>query len=243
MTVEPPGIDALAAEAAEAWRAYVEFHEADRRKEALTELDRFLTLLGSLEGQERSRFAERLAAAWLDTLGPSDRPPTLLRYPVVRDVLFPYLLPKLGTPSGDLRLAILLTSGSVAPRLWEQVPENLSPHDLLERVAARESGDTPARRSLLQRLLVGLDYAFHELPGGVLAEADELESDARWLEQLAADFGRQVELAPVVTLVREQAAAMRDFRVRSDRSTSYEAFMDERGIDWRGSLDVIRRLG
>jgi hypothetical protein len=232
-------MDVLPADAGNLWRSYVELHEADRRKEALAELDRFLEMLMSRAPAERDRFAEALAGAWLDPLEPADRPPGLLRYPVARDVLFPYVRARLGEARGDLRMAILLLTGSVAPPLWEQLPQGLSPHDLLERVAATQSGDTQARRWLLERLLQGLSYAFHELPSGVLAEVEELEADADWLEQLAPDYGRQDELAPVVAYVRDQATVLREFRARPDRSTSYEEFMDEKGFDWRNAPNPL----
>jgi hypothetical protein len=228
-----PGETSLTPDERRSWRAYVELHEAGRRSEALAELDAFLEALAAAGRERRDTFADSLAGAWLDPLEPSDRPPTLVRYPLVRDVLFPYLLARLASPAGARRMAILLLSGVVAPREWQQLPEGRSPTALLQRVAAEDSGDTQARKWLLDRVLRSLGYAFHELPAGVLADPEELESDAQWLERLAPEFGRERELAPLVAYTREQAAVVRDFRRRTDRSTSYELFMASRGIDWR----------
>ena len=96
-----------------------------------------------------------------------------------------------------------------------------------------------ARKWFLDTLLRGLSYAFHQLPSGVLTDPEELEADAEQIERLAADLGRGEALAAVVEYCREQAAVLREFRLRPDRSTCYERFLEARGVEWEDRPDPL----
>lgn len=211
------------------WATYVELHDTGRRKEALAELEALTASVAAYDPEQRAAFTDALCAAWVDPLVPPDTPPDKLRYPLVRDVLVPSLRARLGAPAQARRLAVLLSRRALAPAESQRLPGAFA---LLVRAVEADREDRRAREWLLHLLLEGLDYVFHELPSGVLAEPDELEDDARRIERLAADLGRQAALAPIVAFTREQAAAWGDYRTRDPRTTSYERVMRERGVDW-----------
>ncbi|MDA0181807.1 hypothetical protein OJ997_16005 [Solirubrobacter phytolaccae] len=214
------------------WRSFVELHDEGRRTEALTALDALVTSLGG-DDARRDRFAEALAVAWIDPLEPGEHAPTLLRHPLWQRVLLPHLERRVDSADGARRLGIVLATGSVART-------DLDERDLLRRAAEQETVGTQSRRWLLDTLLKDLEYAFHELPAGVLAEPEELESDADWLQRLASELQREDELRPVVDYVRQHAAASRAFRRRTDRSVSYAALLEALAIEWRDAPAPLR---
>lgn len=232
-------VELLLPEEREHWDQYARLEEAGRRREALVELQEVLGALAASDPERREAVAEEMCAAWLDRLEPSERPSPLLRYPLVRDLLAPHLCSRMDTAVGERRMAILLLSGVVPARDWKRLAGDWSPVSLLERVVEAVPEDGQACRWLLDRRLKGLRYAFHELPSGVLAEPHELEADARWVERLACHAGGDAGLASAVAFTREQAAALREFRGRADRSTSYEAFMTAREVNWQNMPELL----
>lgn len=88
----PPGADALDPEERRRWTAYIDLHETGRRAEALAELEAVVDAVASYEPQQRAAFVDSVCAAWTDSVDPPGHLPSLLRYPLVRDVLLPHLL-------------------------------------------------------------------------------------------------------------------------------------------------------
>jgi hypothetical protein len=222
-----PGLDALVDQERTRWVAYVSLHEHGQGKEALVELEALLFAFERAQPERRRRFAEAICAAWIDPLEPGHGPPTLLRYPLIREVLLPYLRPRMGRPGNARRIAAMASYGLYRGNEYTQLP---TPRDLLER--AVHGGDAPARHWLLACVLSGLEDAFRELPWGVLASGEELEADADWLERLAPEFAREEQLTALAAYAREHARAWREFAERADGELRYADVMDERGIAW-----------
>jgi hypothetical protein len=210
------------------WQRYAAAESAQFRPAAMAALDQFITSLLALDESTWHSWAREFAAETAESRQPVSLP---VRAPLFDRVLLPALADAVlrGIPASARTLAFFeaLLAGS------DLLPEHLrTPRQLLREALRVDPADDLARIRLAERLARDLDYALHELPAGVLWDANS--ASASQCEELLADLNELIALERAVRSAEWLAHAELHFKsyrewLLSDRSAgSYERFLKTR---------------
>jgi hypothetical protein len=205
---------------AQLWRRYVASERGHVRPESTNALEVFITALHQLDETAWHAWARDFAAQVAESRTPL---PVPVRWPLFQRVLLPALTTAVAnrTPGAARTLAFFGV-------LLAQTPGSPSPHHLLREALCVDSADELARGRLIELMREAFEYCLHELPAGVLWDADS--ASASQCDELLADVREVRELM----MGREEAWLdraefhFREYRhwLQSDRSAgSYERFL------------------
>jgi hypothetical protein len=216
------------------WDVYTTTERVRIRPESLKALEAFIERFLSLEEQERISWARSFSLR--AEAGNSDVP---VRMPLFSRIIFPVLLA--GIESGEPDSARCLASFSQLLYQAKECQERLAPElrterGLLNLAVRQHPGDLRARERLVNVIASALEYSTHELPTGVVHEADgatieqcdELVSD---LEAFRSHLHITGQLPQYKDLIEEcdfHFKTYRDYLKEGCPGHSYEQFFSRR---------------
>ncbi|UBV45206.1 hypothetical protein LAJ19_20575 (plasmid) [Deinococcus taeanensis] len=214
------------------WMAYLDLEQRGQRKNALTQLDAFITALCS-EFTPWRAWAKHLAAHVAD-----DHAEIPIRFPLFERVLFPVLFEGVihGEPGCARWLGHFHQWIHGSPRLTLTMPAPLMTAEGLYKEAVRQDPhDLLALKQLIEHQARSLGYTLHELPVGVLygqngASAQQCSDLLRLLEEFEQNVMRCGQLETYIGLVENCAfhfTAYRDYLNANAAGMTYAAFLRE----------------
>jgi hypothetical protein len=221
----------ISREVNEAWEAYV-IAEHDRvRDEMKARLRNFVSALMELPVDIQHAWARNFAKSVVD-----DGNSTPIRFPLFREVLFPAL--KAGVqerrPGCARWLAHFGLLLAKLPECQSQLPAQLqSSYGLLHEALDLDPEDAASRKRLANLLRDWLEYSIHEVPEGVLFDADgttiercvELQSELVEFEELVSKTGLEKGDAELISDCRFHFQAYADYLASDSDFTSYRSYI------------------
>jgi len=225
----------LDGEDAALWRRYLELEHRGSRERALTVLEEFVTALSTYPPERRAAFARTFCVLATDT--DTELP---VRYSLLLGVICPYLaVAHARRDVSALRWMVRLRECNVP--LYECGPmfdpDRFGTADFLREILAQDPADTVSRRCLISELSRHFDYSIHEVPAGILYNANgatiteclELLEELEELRSLVEAEGLWEEYD---ARIRECALHFRgyaDYLSNREEYASYAAYMNAAG--------------
>jgi hypothetical protein len=199
-----------------------------------------------------SRYPEDWRDCWVvsvceEVIDRNPVPPELgipqLRYPLLRDIVFPVLLKRYSQRDANAArwLAWLMSRYSGAGRIWQGLPpEDQSAFALLRRAEEWSPEDVRVMAPLVEHLVSWFHYAMHELPMGVLygmngastAQCAEMLEELECLEGWVRRLGQEERYARAIGYWRRQVRCYAAYLSQAEVSP-YEAYLELHFPDWR----------
>ncbi|HEX8699901.1 MAG TPA: hypothetical protein VF815_13745 [Myxococcaceae bacterium] len=238
------------------WERMLALEARGQRREALDVAEALAASLSRYPAEWRDRWV-----AWVceEAIDRNPVPPEVgipqLRYPLLRDLVFPVLKQRYASRDATAArwFAWLMRRYSNAVRLWQQLPEEAqSSFAMLRKADEWSPGDMRVMVPLAEHLVDWFHHAMHELPMGVLygmngastAQCAEMLEELEYLEGLVRRLGREERYARVLEYWKRQVRCYGAYLSQSE-ITPYEAYLDRYFPDWRthrqGASDVAGR--
>lgn len=217
------------------WQRNLDLEQRGARERALAVLDEFVATLSAYRPERRAAFAEEFCA--LASAADATLP---VRHPLLVGVICPYLaVAHARRDISALRWMVRLRERNVP--LYECGPmfdpDRFGTTDLLREILAQDPADNASRRRLISELSRHFDYSIHEVPAGILYNANgatiteclELLEELEELRSLVEAEGLREEYG---ARIREWALHFRgyaDYLSNREEYASYAAYMNAAG--------------
>ncbi|WP_442482391.1 hypothetical protein [Aeoliella sp. SH292] len=221
----------ISREVYEAWDAYVIAENNRVRAEMKTRLRDFVSSLLELPVDAQHDWALSFAKSVVD-----DGCRTPVRFPLFREVLFPAL--KAGIQDRQQGCARWLAHFDVllaqSPECQSQLPEQLqSSYGLLHEALDVDPEDAASRKRLANLLRAWLEYSIHEVPHGVLYEANgasieqcvKLKSELAEFQELVSQTGFEKGDVELIRDCRFHFQAYADYLASGSDFRSYRSYL------------------
>lgn len=210
------------------WQCYLKAEQTCSRRETALALDQFIIALLALPDEEWQSWALMITRMVVD-----ERNDIPVRFPFFQRVILPSLVNGVTNkrPGCARWLAFFGNLLSKCPEATDHLPAHIrTPRDLLKEALLLDSHDEIARKHLIDMDASYLEYTTHELPAGVLYEANgATAAECEELCDLLVDFTENVKLAGLYDRYQDQITKCefhfvhyRDYRLSGCPGGSYE---------------------
>ena len=226
------------------WERMLALEARGQRREALDAAEALAASLGRYPEDWRDRWVVSVCEEVIDR---NPVPPEVgipqLRYPLLRDLVFPVLLERYRRRDATAArwFAWLMQRYSSGGRLWQKLPEEAqSSFAMLRKADEWSPGDPRVMEPLAEHLVSWFHNSMHELPMGVLygmngastAQCAEMLEELEYLEGLVRRLGREERYAPWIAYWKLQVRCYAAYRSQRE-ITSYEDYLERHFPDWR----------
>lgn len=226
------------------WERLLALEARGQRREALAVAEELAASLSQYPEDWRDRWVVSVCEEVIDR---NPVPPELgipqLRYPLLRDLVFPVLLKRYSQRDANAArwFAWLMNRYSGAGRIWQSLPpEAQSPLALLKKADEWSPGDARVMAPLAEHVVSWFHHSMHELPTGVLygmdgantAQCAEMLEELEYLEGLVHRLGWQERYARAIAYWRRQVRCYAAYLSQREVSP-YEAYLALHFPDWR----------
>jgi hypothetical protein len=228
---ELPRADLLSEEARDHWDSFRRLLLVDR-EQAVNNLDALADVLEDLPAEDRRGWVRSVCEDVLSDrrelrqIGPIDR---ILPHTLIGRVVMPELLEERRRAEPDAARWL----GQLEARVEGAGPNgaDMDPVDFAREAVECDPSDGAARRLLFLALLGGAEFATHEVPLGVIGDADGLVAVVDELEELLESIEGDDGLSARVRWLRGVAMAWSDYVAARPSGPSFEECLLAAGVD------------